>query len=595
MRGSLSGNLATMGPGVPYAIGAKFAHPDRPAIALVGDGAMQMNGMAELITVKRYWQEWSDPRLVVAVLHNNDLNQVTWEMRAMDGAPKFAESQDLPDVSYAGFAASLGLQAIEVHEPDEIGPAWERAFAADRPDGARRPHRPRRPAHPAARHLRADASDTAKAMLGGRRGRLGRHQDRHQAEGPGVPARHQGQLRWPTIEVAERRPGGIGGASRCTTSAPGASSAAWPGWPRPARWSRPAEIFTAHDGASFGNKMMWWPVVDRPDHRPGGCRRSVQPASGQDRAPAGVGGRGRQRPAGHVPALAGRHAEARRAEPTSATTSRWARRRSPRCWRPWWAGWGSWPRCCAAKGSGERRRSAAPPSQSRHSRATRAASRGFDVLDQVDRWDLVTAGVVLARLDTDPRAVVLHPTEEPTAGALLDLLLAQHDDPKVPVTELVDQRCWPARPTAGATTTCPRTARPGARPWPPSTTRPDAVFDERFHQLSRDATGQPRPSGPRRRQVARLRRRPSSGACGPATPAPPSTPIRGPGTRWASAAPPTRGATRTLGIDTPRGLGTPRRRRHDPVPWAQRRESAKRAHEAQFPTDDRRRTEDGRR
>jgi pyruvate dehydrogenase (quinone) len=132
-RGSLSGTLATMGPGVPYVIGAKFAHPDRPAVALVGDGAMQMNGLAELITIKRYWPEWSDPRLIVAVLHNNDLNQVTWEMRAMVGVPKFAASQELPDISYAGFATSLGLGAIEVHEADQIGPAWDRALAADRP------------------------------------------------------------------------------------------------------------------------------------------------------------------------------------------------------------------------------------------------------------------------------------------------------------------------------------------------------------------------------------------------------------------------------------------------------------------------------
>ena len=98
-----------MGPGVPYVIGAKWAHPDRPAIALVGDGAMQMNGMAELITVAQYWQQWSDPRLIIAVLHNNDLNQVTWEMRAMEGSPKFAASQTLPDVDYAAFARSLGL------------------------------------------------------------------------------------------------------------------------------------------------------------------------------------------------------------------------------------------------------------------------------------------------------------------------------------------------------------------------------------------------------------------------------------------------------------------------------------------------------
>ncbi|OMC40186.1 thiamine pyrophosphate-requiring protein [Mycobacterium sp. GA-1841] len=133
MRGSLSGNLATMGPGVPYAIGAKFAHPDRPAIAFVGDGAMQMNGMAELITIKRYHHEWSDPRLIVAILHNNDLNQVTWEMRAMSGAPKFTESQALPDVDYAAFAASLGLEAMTVKDPEELADAWRHALSAQKP------------------------------------------------------------------------------------------------------------------------------------------------------------------------------------------------------------------------------------------------------------------------------------------------------------------------------------------------------------------------------------------------------------------------------------------------------------------------------
>ncbi len=133
VRGSLSGTLATMGPGVPYAIGAKFAHPDRPAVALVGDGAMQMNGMAELLTIGRYWQEWTDPRLIIAVLHNNDLNQVTWEMRAMEGAPKFVESQSLPDYSYATFASTVGLNAVEVTEPGQIADAWRKALAADRP------------------------------------------------------------------------------------------------------------------------------------------------------------------------------------------------------------------------------------------------------------------------------------------------------------------------------------------------------------------------------------------------------------------------------------------------------------------------------
>ena len=133
MRGSLSGTLATMGPAVPYAIGAKFAHPERPAIAFEGDGAMQMNGLAELLTIARYWSEWSDPRLVVAVLHNNDLNQVTWELRSMGGTPKFVESQALPDMSYADFAHSLGLGALTITEPDQLAPAWQEALSAGRP------------------------------------------------------------------------------------------------------------------------------------------------------------------------------------------------------------------------------------------------------------------------------------------------------------------------------------------------------------------------------------------------------------------------------------------------------------------------------
>ncbi|MHB9863835.1 thiamine pyrophosphate-requiring protein [Streptomyces sp. YIM S03343] len=133
MRGSLSGTLATMGPGVPYAIGAKFAHGDRPALALVGDGAMQMNGMAELITVAKYWHEWEDPRLIVGVFNNRDLNQVTWEMRAMEGAPQFLPSQSVPDVAYADFAHSLGLTGMRVEKPDEVSGAWETALAADRP------------------------------------------------------------------------------------------------------------------------------------------------------------------------------------------------------------------------------------------------------------------------------------------------------------------------------------------------------------------------------------------------------------------------------------------------------------------------------
>ena len=166
MRGSLSGTLATMGPGVPYAIGAKFGNPTRPVIALVGDGAMQMNGMAELITVAKYWKEWADPRFVVCVFHNDDLNQVTWEMRAMEGSPKFVESQSLPDVSYAGFARSLGLHAIDVGKDEQLGSAWEEALAADRPvvlDVRTDPNYPPIPPHANLEQMK----DMVKALVGG--------------------------------------------------------------------------------------------------------------------------------------------------------------------------------------------------------------------------------------------------------------------------------------------------------------------------------------------------------------------------------------------------------------------------------------------
>ncbi|MFD5073331.1 thiamine pyrophosphate-requiring protein [Streptomyces sp. NPDC058371] len=133
MRSSLSGTLATMGCAVPYAIGAKFAHPDRPVIALVGDGAMQMNGLAEMITAAKYRDQWEDPRLVVGLWNNRDLNQVTWELRAMGGAPSFLPSQELPDVQYAAFARSLGLTGIRVEKPEDVETAWRAGLAADGP------------------------------------------------------------------------------------------------------------------------------------------------------------------------------------------------------------------------------------------------------------------------------------------------------------------------------------------------------------------------------------------------------------------------------------------------------------------------------
>jgi pyruvate dehydrogenase (quinone) len=133
MMASLSGGLATMGPAVPYAIAAKYAHPKRHVIALLGDGSMQMNGMNGLITIAKVWREWGDPRLTVMVLNNGDLNQVTWEQRVMQGDPKFEPSQVVPDFPYARYAELLGLRGIRVDKPEDIAPAWERALASDRP------------------------------------------------------------------------------------------------------------------------------------------------------------------------------------------------------------------------------------------------------------------------------------------------------------------------------------------------------------------------------------------------------------------------------------------------------------------------------
>lgn len=130
---SLSGGLASMGAAVPYAIGAKFAHPDRPVVALVGDGAMQMNNMAELITIAKYCDRWPDQRLVVCVFNNEDLNEVTWEQRVMNGNPRFDASQDIPDVRYSEFARLIGLTGIFVDDPKGLGAAWDQALAADGP------------------------------------------------------------------------------------------------------------------------------------------------------------------------------------------------------------------------------------------------------------------------------------------------------------------------------------------------------------------------------------------------------------------------------------------------------------------------------
>ncbi|WP_375778702.1 thiamine pyrophosphate-requiring protein [Bradyrhizobium sp. ma5] len=133
MKASLSGGLASMGAAVPYAIAAKYAQPDRPVIALVGDGAMQMNNMAELITVAKYWRDWSDHRWIVCVFNNEDLNQVTWEQRVINGDPKFNASQQVPNVSYSRFAELIGLRGIYVDGPDLLESAWQQALASDVP------------------------------------------------------------------------------------------------------------------------------------------------------------------------------------------------------------------------------------------------------------------------------------------------------------------------------------------------------------------------------------------------------------------------------------------------------------------------------
>ncbi|MDR5763055.1 thiamine pyrophosphate-requiring protein [Caballeronia sp. LZ035] len=133
MKCSLSGGLASMGAAVPYAIAAKFAHPERPVIALVGDGAMQMNNMAELITVSKYWKQWSDPRWICLVLNNSDLNQVTWEQRVMEGDPKFEASQDIPSVPYHKFAELIGLKGFFVDDAERMAAVWDEALASDRP------------------------------------------------------------------------------------------------------------------------------------------------------------------------------------------------------------------------------------------------------------------------------------------------------------------------------------------------------------------------------------------------------------------------------------------------------------------------------
>jgi pyruvate dehydrogenase (quinone) len=168
MDTALSGTLATMCPAVPYALGAKLAHPDRPVIACIGDGAMQMLGLNGLIDLMAYANRWDeqDPRLVVLVLNNRDLNQVTWEQRVLAGDAKLEASQNLPQFDYAAFAAQIGMEAIRVDAPEQVGPAWERALGARRPaliDAITDPEVPPLPPHIRPEH----AKGFARALLKG--------------------------------------------------------------------------------------------------------------------------------------------------------------------------------------------------------------------------------------------------------------------------------------------------------------------------------------------------------------------------------------------------------------------------------------------
>jgi pyruvate dehydrogenase (quinone) len=133
VQAHLSSTLASMGSGLPYGLAAKLDRPDLPVVALVGDGAMQMNGLAELVTLSRAWRSWTDPRFVVLVLANGDLAEVTWEQREMEGDPRFPASQDVPDVPYAGYAELLGLRGVVLDDPADVDRVWAEALSADRP------------------------------------------------------------------------------------------------------------------------------------------------------------------------------------------------------------------------------------------------------------------------------------------------------------------------------------------------------------------------------------------------------------------------------------------------------------------------------
>jgi pyruvate dehydrogenase (quinone) len=132
MMASLSGTLATMGPAVPYAIAAKFAYPERAVVAVLGDGAFQMGGMAELLTVKRFWESHLRPGaapLVFCVFNNQDLNQVTWEQRVLSGDPRNPATQQIPDFPYAKYGELVGFKGLRCEDGEQIAGMWKEALS----------------------------------------------------------------------------------------------------------------------------------------------------------------------------------------------------------------------------------------------------------------------------------------------------------------------------------------------------------------------------------------------------------------------------------------------------------------------------------
>ncbi len=296
MKAMLSGNLATMVPGVPYAIAAKFAYPDRVAVAMVGDGAMQMGGMAEMLTALKYYKTWSDPRLVILVLNNEDLNQVTWEQRAMEGDPRFEGSQAIPYMPFAEYADLIGLKGIKVTSASQIEDAWEQAFAADRPvivDALTTPDEPPIPPHvtfeQAEALLQLGAGRPRRRLAGGARG--------SPRDGPRV---HPRSLSHGEERTAPRRRRARGGPLRHRQD--GAQHRARPVRAVPVGPDRRRR--RDHHGRGLRRALpgqLRQQVDVEPDrgHAPGGGRRGdgcVQPEVGEDRAP------------GHRPRLHGERA-----------------------------------------------------------------------------------------------------------------------------------------------------------------------------------------------------------------------------------------------------------------------------------------------